>query len=236
MMSKISRMMVILVVCGVMVTSAQAEFEILENPHGLDLRAATADGINGWDWNSDTFGTAYANGQLDVSDPDGGVRSGTAENLVNGDGGTLGLIMYSGWTATFALNESYDGPRALGGGVWNHAMRIGIDFHENWNDYNLEIYYQTTDAPGVWQTLFKVQDLASDPAWKATAIYVLSDAASLAIDNINTIAIKSWEVTQSGGGIAGGGLTELDVSLVVPEPATMCLLGIGSLLMLKRRK
>jgi len=204
----------VLVVCGVMVTSAQAEFEILENPHGLDLRAAVADGINQWEWDSDTFGTAYANGQLDVEDPNGGVRYGAATNLVDGDGGTLGLIMYDGFTATYALNSSYDGPRALGGGQWNHAMRIGIEFHENWNDYDLEVYYQTTDAPGVWQTLFKVRDPNSNPAWKQTCIYVLTDAASLAINNINTIAIKSWEVTQSGGGIAGGGLTELDVNMM----------------------
>jgi len=230
-MNRTSRIMGILAMFGFMVTSTQAAFEILNNPHGLDLQALTAAGVESWDWSSDTLEAAYTNGQLDVITPTyevGGITYpavvfGAVSNLVDGSGSDYtdsGMILYNQFTAAFVLNESYDGPRVLGtiDGQYGHAMRVISTYHESYNKYHFIIYYQTTDAPGVWKTLFEVQDLDTDPNWSATVVFVKTDAACQAIENINAIALKSFAVAQgnppnTNAQFYGANFMELDVNL-----------------------
>jgi len=138
--------------------------------------------------------------------------------------------MYNQWTVQYLLNESYDGPRTLGtiDGQYGHAMRIGITYHVSYSQYHLILYYQTTDAPGVWKELFEVQDLDTDPNWKSSVIYVNTDAASQAIENISGIALKSFTVAQGDpvnpeANLYGGMIMEMDVNLDGIAPAKKAL-------------
>ncbi|RLA55701.1 MAG: hypothetical protein DRR04_14570, partial [Gammaproteobacteria bacterium] len=163
--------------CGFVAASAHASMVVLSNPHGLDIQGFTGDGSEGWDWASDTLETAYDNGQVDILAPtfvSGGVTypaiwAGDATNLLDGVASSAapGVLMYNQFNIQYTLNAGYDGPRALGtdDGQYNHAMRIAVSFHETYNNYHMTTYYQTTDAPGVWNTLFEVEDLDTDPNW-----------------------------------------------------------------------
>ena len=228
-MRKISKMLIALIAGGLMVASAQAALVINQNPHGLDIQAVTAVGADGWDFANDTLGLAYANGQVDVVTPDP-VVWGVAENMVDGLGTGAGLIMYNGFTASFTLNGSYAGPRTLGtvDGQYGHALRVGMTNHESYNNYKLQAFYQTTDAVGTWELLFDVEGLDTQPAWNPTTLFINTDAASMAIENIHLIAIKSFAVLQSDGGNYGADLKELDVNMI-PEPASMVLIGLSGL-------
>lgn len=210
---------------------------ILANPHNLSIECVNGWGVESWPyWNDDTLETAYANGAVDISMPSEGVAWGSAENLVNGLYADDGLVMYDTWSAAFKLNESYNGGRTLGNdGGWGHALRIGISDHENSNRYRLEVYYSTVADPSTMIKLFEVQDLDPDTEWAPYCILVNTNNATDAITNIDSIVLKSYQVEQQNGVVAGGLIKEFNVGMV-PEPCSIAIMGVGFLFAGLKRK
>ncbi|RLB60706.1 MAG: hypothetical protein DRH08_14995, partial [Deltaproteobacteria bacterium] len=213
--------LIIFVVCGVMVTSAQAVPVVLQNPNGMTLAFYETAGIQNWGgWATDTLGTAYAAGQVDIGGADSTAYIvGVPTNMIDGvsydyDSGK-GFDMWHGNHIDFKFNAGYTGGRTLGP---DGGLRISTDYHADHGDFHYRIEYSTTDAPETFQTLVEVQNVANN--WLPKVIIYTFEDGSTPIDNIDTIRYRQlYEFAVLGGSWDEGVIQELDVNLV-PGPVT----------------
>ena len=214
-----------LVLCsvGLLASITNAQFEIISNPYGLDLRAVNGDGIAGWPyWDTDTFEQLFDSGFAETYLNPSGIAWGDPDLLVDGDDSQAALVMYDGWSTAFTLKQNYDGPRTLGNdGGWGHAIRIGISDHENSNRFHFEVSYTTVYDQANPKVLFEVRDLDPDVEWRPYCVYVNTNSATSMIKDIKSIYLKSYEVEQQTGSVSGVQLREVNISFVKdPDPVT----------------
>jgi hypothetical protein len=136
------------------------------------------------------------------------------------------------------------------GAIWHDAMNWRSTLAQAGSKITMDVSNRNSDGsiPGWWGSLGLVVNTDGywhDEAWNNISVnwdlgtqtmeFVLSDNARTALSNATNYASIGL-VANSGGATVYIDNIQLVPDLVVPEPATLSILGLGALAMLKRRK
>lgn len=168
------------------------------------------------------------------------IRMRSASGTVGAGVAVTGLTVFD-TTAAFALGDinSLDADFFMGGGGINTDARIVIQ--ANGSMYISSLVYDSTSSFTI-----SLDSTALDAlSWysyspNASDIYTIGSLAALTgTESVTDIGIW-WEATDGAGdeniSYAGGGLKTFSVDAVVPEPATVGMLGLGALVSLLVRR
>lgn len=216
-------MKIVLMLVAVGLMAAGASGEILENG---DFEAdagsiVAANAPTSWEWEFATYSGGIPNSTIDVS------------AIGGGGGGTVGILL-----------GNWDTDAAWSDGIQGYFDPIGV------GTYTVSITYAVTDSgidSGMWAGLYDVVD-NSDPAtvwngsnYSTAAAAIDGPALQTTVDTWHTMDIVLTTTSSSNtlfinsAGYNPGQIIIGAVSMV-PEPATLGLLSLGALSLIRRRK
>ncbi len=166
------------------------------------------------------WSTLGGNGADNVSADRSGIFSGPGGTCMHGWQSTagLGVILPAGTYTVYVSAVNYNG-----GGLYMGGNGIGLP---------VDVYIGTAPAnnaditlPNMPQLTMETLEHTNYATWQAGDNFAVGQVTSDGIDRIIV-----------GTHVLGGQGLISSVEFVIPEPATMALLGLGSLVMLRRRK
>ena len=218
------KVLLILMLC-LAVTAAQAI--VVEN-YSFEL---PGDGkIKGWDMDDGAYYTADSSpAEVPGWEADGTVvDSGVESDWPGSTDGAWSAFMMSGDPSAYNLTDY-----AI---VAGELYLLRVDARNNWTDTGagtadlmLSLYY---DVGGVRTTVASTTAVAMPEEWLTYSLLFAADDVPGSIGNLIGIELQNVSAATNGSWI---GLDNVRLD-VVPEPATLALLGLGSLIALRRRK